>query len=63
MSYLLQGNKDYGVELAASISGLLVAAMAKKAIKTGKPVPVTLTVLGLVGAAYYGKKWYEQGGI
>ncbi|KAJ3317203.1 hypothetical protein HDV06_001847 [Boothiomyces sp. JEL0866] len=58
--YLLDKNKDYGVELAAGTSVLLLGAMAPRAIRTRKIPPITLAVVGLIGTAYYGKKLQEQ---
>ncbi|KAJ3035074.1 hypothetical protein HDV00_004338 [Rhizophlyctis rosea] len=57
--YLLKENKDYGVELASATSLLLLGAMGPRAARTRKPVPTLLSVVGLAGAGYYGKKWYE----
>ncbi|KAI8924833.1 transmembrane proteins 14C-domain-containing protein [Entophlyctis helioformis] len=59
-SFLIRENRDYGVELAAVSSVLLAGAMLPKAIRARKPVPITLSVLGTLGSAYYAKKWLDQ---
>ena len=59
-SYLIQNNQNYGIELATGTSALLLAAMAPRAIKTKKNVPMMLTLLGIVGSGYYGRKFWEQ---
>ncbi|KAI9004802.1 transmembrane proteins 14C-domain-containing protein [Gaertneriomyces semiglobifer] len=58
--YLIQNNQDYGVELATGTSVLLLSAMAPRALKTRKPVPIGLSTVALLGTYYYGKKIYEQ---
>ncbi|KAJ3402391.1 hypothetical protein HDV05_008549 [Chytridiales sp. JEL 0842] len=58
--YLIKSNADYGAELAAGTSLLLLGAMGPKALKAKKPVPVTMSLLGLVGGAYYGTKVYQN---
>jgi uncharacterized membrane protein (UPF0136 family) len=59
--YLLQQNADYGLELALGSSSLLLAAGIARGLPVGfkKPVPVILTTLGLLGTAYYAKKYNE----
>ncbi|TPX65465.1 hypothetical protein SpCBS45565_g05121 [Spizellomyces sp. 'palustris'] len=58
--YLIQNNLNYGIELATGTSALLLAAMGRRALKTRKPVPSVLAVLGVVGSGYYGRKLWEQ---
>ncbi|KAJ3303640.1 hypothetical protein HDV03_003614 [Kappamyces sp. JEL0829] len=58
--YLIQNNKDNGVELATATSGLLFGAMAPRALRLRAPAPIVLATAGLIGTAYYGKKLYEQ---
>ncbi|KAJ3273407.1 hypothetical protein HDV01_004477 [Terramyces sp. JEL0728] len=58
--YLLDKNKEHGVELATGTSALLFGAMVPRAIRTRKIPPITLAIVGLVGTAYYGKKLQEQ---
>ncbi|KAJ3163109.1 hypothetical protein HDU86_002278 [Geranomyces michiganensis] len=57
--YLIQTNGDYGVELAAATSTLLLAAMGPRAMRTRKPVPILLATLGVSGMGYYGRKAWE----
>ncbi|KAL2912496.1 hypothetical protein HK105_207985 [Polyrhizophydium stewartii] len=57
--YLIKENKNFGIELAAATSVALTAAMGPRAL-SGKPVPVTLTILGLGSSVYYIKKLIEQ---
>lgn len=56
--YLMQNNKDYGLEMAAGTSGFMTAIMLPRAIK-GKPLPIVLSVVGLVSGIYYGRKLME----
>lgn len=56
---LLQDNADYGIELASAASALLVVGSLPRAVKTRKPVPITLSVLGVAALAYYGKKYSD----
>ncbi|KAI9197457.1 transmembrane proteins 14C-domain-containing protein [Polychytrium aggregatum] len=58
--YLIQSNQDWGVELASASSAILTSAMLPRAIKTRKPVPAGLALVGVAGLGYYGKKLYEQ---
>ncbi|KAI8912705.1 transmembrane proteins 14C-domain-containing protein [Gorgonomyces haynaldii] len=60
--YLIQTNKDYGVELAGVTSIVLTLAMGRRAVSL-KPVPVTMAVLGLLETVYYGIKFRELGGV
>ncbi|KAI8913984.1 transmembrane proteins 14C-domain-containing protein [Powellomyces hirtus] len=57
--YLIQTNGEYGVELATATSTLLLAAMAPRALRTRKPIPIMLATLGTIGAGFYGKKAWE----
>ena len=55
----MKDNKEYGHEMALATSSLLTFAMLPKGIKTGKPMPLVLGIVGLANAAYYGKKVYD----
>jgi uncharacterized membrane protein (UPF0136 family) len=57
--YLLHQNADYGIELALLSSALLTGGMLPRAIRVGKPLPVSLVILGAVNCAYFGRKWFE----
>jgi uncharacterized membrane protein (UPF0136 family) len=59
-AYLLKENKQGGIELATATSVLLTGAMLPRAIKTKKPIPIAMGVVGVLGLVYYGKKYYEQ---
>jgi uncharacterized membrane protein (UPF0136 family) len=61
--YLIQTNRNYGVELATATGILLTSAMLKKAVTTRKPVPVTMALVGTLSTIYYLRKWSEQGGV
>ncbi|CCH42597.1 putative membrane protein [Wickerhamomyces ciferrii] len=54
--YLLKNNADYGLELALGSSSLLLAAGIARGIpvKFSKPVPIVLTVLGLLALEEFG---------
>jgi uncharacterized membrane protein (UPF0136 family) len=58
--YLIKENKSNGVELAFGTSSILFGAILPRAIKTRLPVPISLSLIGLSGSLYYGKKLYEQ---
>ncbi|PWN30064.1 hypothetical protein BDZ90DRAFT_257166 [Jaminaea rosea] len=53
----IQTGQDYGYEIAALNSLLLLGSSAPRFAKG--PVPKGLTGLGLVALAYYGKKVYD----
>lgn len=59
--YLLQGNRDGGLELALGTSALFLATGLLRGLPSrfSKPVPIVLTVLGGLGSAYYFKKYKE----
>ena len=57
--YLLQHNRDYGIESAIATSSLLTLSMLPKALKSKKPVPIALSALGVSSLVYYVKKFYE----
>lgn len=56
---LIQENADYGIEAAVASSAAVTLAMLPRAITTRKPVPITVTVLGIGALAYYGKKYSD----
>ncbi|KAJ3311287.1 hypothetical protein HDU76_003161 [Blyttiomyces sp. JEL0837] len=58
--YLIKTNANYGAELAVGTSALLLLAMGPKALRARKPVPVTMSIIGLLGASYYGMKMYQD---
>ncbi|RIA96510.1 transmembrane proteins 14C-domain-containing protein [Glomus cerebriforme] len=57
--YVIKNNKDYGNETALAASILLAGSMVPRAIKTKKPIPLSLGVLSIGVGAYYAKKIYE----
>lgn len=57
--YLLKQNADWGLELAIGTSALLTAGMLPRAIKTVKPVPIAVTLIGGISTGYYIYK-YKQ---
>lgn len=59
--YLLHHNRDNGLEIALGASlFMLVTGIARGApSRFKKPVPLTLTLLGSLGSAYYYKKYKE----
>ncbi len=54
--YLVNERNLLGSKLATVASAVLIAAMFKKALNF-KPVPVLMTILGIVGLFVYGQKW------
>nr|CAG8433569.1 11323_t:CDS:2 [Entrophospora candida]CAG8442149.1 3086_t:CDS:2 [Entrophospora candida] len=57
--YLIENNKDYGHETALAASTVLTGSMIPRAIKTKKPIPLTLSILSIGVGTYYVKKIYE----
>lgn len=58
--YLLKQNADWGLEIAGGASALMMGAGLMRVKAAGpKPVPVLLSVLGLVGTTYYTYKWNQ----
>lgn len=57
--YLLHKNADWGLELALAGSVTLGGAMLPRAIKTQKPLPITMSILAGLNLFYYSKKYYE----
>lgn len=59
--YLLHENRDNGLELALGASAVMLVTGIARGIPSRfrKPVPLTLTLLGAVGSAYYYKKYKE----
>ncbi|PVU86230.1 hypothetical protein BB559_006597 [Furculomyces boomerangus] len=55
----IKKNGNHGYDMAVGASLLLLGAMGPKAIRTLKPVPTTMSILGLASGAYYSKKAYE----
>ncbi|KAJ3219679.1 hypothetical protein HDU67_010041 [Dinochytrium kinnereticum] len=58
--YLIQSNANYGSELATVTSVILLGAMGPKAVRTQKPVPMIMSLIGAVGSSYYGMKVYQN---
>lgn len=56
---LLHENAEYGIELASASSALLILGMLPRAIKTRKPLPITLSLVGFSALAYYSKKYSD----
>ncbi|CAB4385881.1 hypothetical protein RhiirA5_273246 [Rhizophagus irregularis] len=57
--YIIKKNKDYGHETALAASTILAFSMVPRAIKTQKPITLSLSVLSVGVGAYYAKKIYE----
>ncbi|KAK9458862.1 transmembrane proteins 14C-domain-containing protein [Lipomyces oligophaga] len=57
--YLLSQNHEGGIQTALAASLILASAGASRTIKTRKPVPIALFLLGTVSTAYYSKKYYD----
>lgn len=53
----IQNGQDYkGHRLALSASSLLSGAMLARVVKSRKPIPASIAAVGLLSAAYHGKK-------
>ena len=47
------------VDVLLGTSVLLAGAMGKRAVGTGKSMPIVLASLGIINVAYHAKKIYE----
>ncbi|KAI5809325.1 transmembrane proteins 14C-domain-containing protein [Pyronema omphalodes] len=56
----IRNNQTYGVETALFASLVLAGSSFPRAIKTGKPLPIGLSVLATYGLFYYGMKYKNQ---
>jgi len=57
--YVIKEKKDYGHETALGASIILASSMVPRALKTKKPISLSLCVLSVGVGAYYAKKIYE----
>ncbi|KAI8981707.1 transmembrane proteins 14C-domain-containing protein [Mycotypha africana] len=57
--YLIQQNKDYGHETAVAASAILGGAMIPRALRSRKPLPVSLSLISLTAGTFYAKKVYD----
>ncbi|OLY85346.1 TMEM14 protein-like protein [Smittium mucronatum] len=57
--YQIKKNNQIGYDLATLASVAVIGAMGPRAIKSFKPIPTTVSILGLASGAYYAKKSYE----
>ena len=53
------GEPEKGYGLGLGTSTLIAAGFGARAIKSAKPVPASLAILGVVGAAYNFKKYQD----
>ncbi|KAF7504357.1 hypothetical protein GJ744_002414 [Endocarpon pusillum] len=58
--YRIQTRQPYGIELALLASVVLAGSSIPRAIKTGKPLPIGLSVLATTGLFIYGKGWLDS---
>ncbi|KAH0608885.1 uncharacterized protein LAJ45_07635 [Morchella importuna] len=55
----IKNGQPYGIETALLASLILGASSLPRAIKTGKPLPIGLSVLATYGLFYYGLKYRQ----
>ncbi|KAF8534487.1 transmembrane proteins 14C-domain-containing protein [Trichophaea hybrida] len=58
----IRNHQAYGIEIALLASLLLAGSSYPRAFKSGKPLPIGLSVLATYGLFYYGLK-YKNGGV
>ena len=58
--YRIQKRQTYGIELALLASVLLAGSSVPRAIKSGKPLPIGLSVLAATGLFIYGKAYLDS---
>ncbi|OCL03544.1 upf0136 domain-containing protein [Glonium stellatum] len=56
----IQNRSPYGVELALLASLVLAGSSIPRAIKTGKPLPIGLSVLATYGLFTFGTAWQNR---
>lgn len=56
----IQSRAPYGVELALLASLVLAGSSIPRAIKTGKPLPIGLSVLAAYGLFMFGTAWQNR---
>ena len=55
-----RNNQPYGVELALLASLVLAGSSIPRALRTGKPLPVGLSVVAVGGLVRFGMVWQER---
>ncbi|KKY26077.1 hypothetical protein UCDDS831_g01587 [Diplodia seriata] len=58
--YRISQRQPYGVELALLASIVLAGSSIPRAIKTGKPLPIGLSVLAAYGLLNFGMAWKNK---
>ncbi|KAF2723298.1 hypothetical protein K431DRAFT_220277 [Polychaeton citri CBS 116435] len=58
--YRIQGRQPYGVELALLASIVLAGSSIPRAIKSGKPLPIGLSLLATFGLFSYGQAFVNK---
>ena len=59
----MQTRQSYGVELALLASVVLAGSSVPRAVRSGKVLPVGLSVLAGVGLVVFGGAMYSGGGM
>ncbi|PSK42559.1 hypothetical protein B9Z65_4473 [Elsinoe australis] len=58
--YRIQNRQPYGTELALLASVVLAGSSIPRAIKSGKPLPIGLSVLATIGLVRFGLAWNNK---
>lgn len=58
--YRIQNRQPYGVELALLASVVLAGSSIPRAIKSGKPLPIGLSLLAAYGLFNFGVAWQNR---
>lgn len=58
--YRLSNRQPYGVELALLASVVLAGSSIPRAIKSGKPLPIGLSLLAAYGLYSFGSAWQSR---
>lgn len=58
--YRMANRQRYGVELALLASLVLAGSSVPRAMKSGKPLPIGLSVLATIGLIRFGMAWSNR---
>lgn len=58
--YRIANRQPYGVELALLASVVLAGSSVPRAMRSGKPLPIGLSVLAAVGLLQFGMAWSNR---
>lgn len=59
----MANRQTYGLELALLASVVLAGSSVPRAIRSGKPLPIGLSALAVLGLFKFGVGWYNGGAV